>query len=164
MKWLVESPAFVVLVVSRAVSTIGDTLFALATTWSLLSRTHSVLLAAFVPLMTMLPPILLSLPLATLADRWPKKLVMVVTDWGRAVLVLLVGAWMSQGPVSPPLVYGVALALTVGGLLFTPAITAVFPRIVPPQHLTKANGLWSAVLSAISVGGGTPSGVCWWPS
>ena len=67
------SPVFLLLLVSRSVSRIGDVLFSLAVSWTVLGQTHSILLAALVPLLSALPAVVLTLPLATLADRWPKN-------------------------------------------------------------------------------------------
>ncbi len=151
-QWLRESPRFGVLLASRTVSRVGDVLFALAAAWTVLGHTHSVFLAAVVPLLTTLPPIVLALPLAALADRWPKKLVMVISDWGRALLVATAGVLLRAGDPIPGVLYGVTLLLAVGGLLFSPAVTAVIPRVVPPKHLARANGLWTAVMGVLSIG------------
>jgi hypothetical protein len=81
-----------------------------------------------------------------------QKLVMVTTDWGRAGLIAVVGLLLLHGTLWPGLYYPVTGLLAVAGLLFSPAITAVFPRVVPPEHLTRANGVWSATLAVLNVG------------
>lgn len=159
MKWLSRSPFFVLLLLSRMISHIGDVLFTMAVSWTVLGQTHSVVLAAIVPLVTLVPPVVLSLPLATLADRWPKKSVMVFTDWGRGVFVAGAALLLIHDVMTPLVFYGIAAALTVGGLLFSPAITAVFPDVVPPEHLTEANGLWASALSLLSIGSYALGGV-----
>ena len=77
---------------------------------------------------------------------------MVTTDWGRAGLIAVVGLLLLHGTLWPGLYYPVTGLLAVAGLLFSPAITAVFPRVVPPEHLTRANGVWSATLAVLNVG------------
>ncbi len=152
VQWLRESRGFTTLLVSRIVSRVGDVLFTLATSWVVLTTSHSVVLAALIPLAGSLPSIVFGLPLATLADRWPKKSVLVLVDCGRGLLVLSAGLLLlDHHPVTGVFV-GVMGLLAVGGLLFTPAITSVFPRMVPPEHLTRANGLWAAVTSSLSIG------------
>ena len=72
-QWLCESPRFGVLLASRTVSRVGDVLFALAAAWTVLGDTHSVFLAAVVPLLTTLPPIVLALPLAPWRTAGPRS-------------------------------------------------------------------------------------------
>ena len=152
VQWLRESRGFTTLLVSRIVSRVGDVLFTLATSWVVLTTSHSVVLAALIPLAGLLPAVVLGLPLATLADRWPRKPVLVLVDWGRGLLVLSAGfLLLDHRPITGVFV-GVMGLLAVGGLLFSPAITSVFPRMVPPEHLTRANGLWAAATSSLNIG------------
>lgn len=157
--WLRESRGLTTLLLSRIVSRVGDVLFVLATTWVVLGNSHSVLLAAIIPLASSVPPVVFALPLAALADRWPKKLVMVTVDWGRAVLVAGAALLLLNHRPIALVLYATTLLLTLGGLLFSPAITSTFTRMVPPQHLTKANGLWAAVTSTLSIGSFAIGGV-----
>jgi len=158
-RWLRESRGLTTLLVSRIVSRVGDVLFALATTWVVLGSSHSVLLAAIIPLASSLPPVVFALPLATLADRWPKKLVMVAVDWGRALLVAGAGLLLLDHRPIAIVLYLTTLLLTMGGLLFSPAVTSTFTRMVPPEHLTKANGLWASVTSTLSIGSFAVGGI-----
>jgi MFS family permease len=149
--WVRRHPRFLTLLASRLISRIGDVLYTLAATWSVLTGTHSILSASLVPMLSLAPDVLLALPLATLADRWPKKPVMVGTDLVRAAVVGAAGFLMLRGSLPTVALYGLTLALNVGGLLYGPAASAMIRLTVPDTRLTDANGLWQSALSVLSV-------------
>ncbi len=149
--WVRRHSRFLILLGSRMVSRIGDVLYTLAATWSVLTRTHSILGASIVPLLTLAPDVLLALPLATLADRWSKKPLMVSTDLVRAVVVGAAGFLLLRGPLPTVALYALTLLLNVGSLLYAPAASAMIRLTVPESRLTEANGLWQSALSVLSV-------------
>lgn len=148
---VLEHPKFLTLLTSRAVSRAGDVLYTLAATWSVLTTTHSILGASLVPIVSTVPDLLLALPLATLADRWSKKSLMVGTDWIRAAVVGAAALLLLHGAIPPVALYALTFLLNVGALLFSPAASAMVRLTVPEAHLTEANGLWQSVMSVLSV-------------
>jgi MFS family permease len=90
----------------------------------------------------------LVLPLAsTLADRYPRKWVMFVSDVVRAALVLVAAAVIAAD--GPPLaVYGLAIATALAGTCFRPAQAALLPGLARnPGELTAANVASSTIES-----------------
>ena len=90
----------------------------------------------------------LVLPLAsTLADRYPRKWVMLVSDVLRAALVLVAaGVIAADGP--PLAVYGLAIATALVGTCFRPAQAALLPGLArDPGELTAANVASSTIES-----------------
>ncbi|MGH3017529.1 MAG: MFS transporter [Gaiellaceae bacterium] len=88
------------------------------------------------------------LPLAsTLADRYPRKWVMLVSDVVRAALVLVAaGVIAADGP--PLAVYGLAIATALVGTCFRPAQAALLPGLArDPGELTAANVASSTIES-----------------
>ena len=90
---------------------------------------------------------LLAPVLATLADKYPKKLVMIGADLVRAGLVC--GAVVLIAGDGPALaVYTIALATAVVGQAFRPAQAALLPSLAnDPQELTGANVVASTIES-----------------
>jgi MFS family permease len=76
---------------------------------------------------------------ATLADRFPRVAVMVVSDLVRFVLMVAAAAVIAtDGPA--PIVYGLVALTTVVGTVFRPAQAALLPALVAsPSELTAAN-------------------------
>jgi MFS family permease len=85
--------------------------------------------------------------LATLADKFPKKRVMIGADLVRAGLVAgAVALIASDGPALA--VYAIALATGVVGQAFRPAQAALLPSLAnDPQELTGANVVASTIES-----------------
>ncbi len=85
--------------------------------------------------------------LSTLADRYPKKLVMIGADLARAVVVVAAAAVIAtDGPNI--LVYGLALVTSAISLAFRPAQASLLPRLATdPLELTAANVVASTIES-----------------
>lgn len=125
---------------SQVVSSLGDwaTLFA---TFALAARIsgggRSASLGILVALVArILPGLLIGVIGGVLADRWDRKKTMVVADFGRAVLVLVlafVGSYRS--------LFIVTFAIEVLSLVRQPARESVIPQLIPGRHLAAANGL-----------------------
>lgn len=150
-QWVRDHPKFLTLLTARVISRAGDVLYTLAATWSVLTTTHSILGASLIPLLNVVPDLVLALPLATLADRWSKKPLMVSMDFVRAAVVGTAGLLLLHGPMPPLALYALTLLLNVGALLFAQASSAMMRLTVPPDRLTDANGLWQSSLSVLSV-------------
>ena len=90
----------------------------------------------------------LVLPLAsTLADRYPRKWVMLVSDVLRAALVLVAAAVIAaDGPELA--IYGLAIVTALVGTCFRPAQAALLPGLArDPGELTAANVASSTIES-----------------
>jgi MFS family permease len=85
--------------------------------------------------------------LATLADRYPRKRVMIGADLARAVLVGIVALLVAtDGPALA--VYALATVTTVLGTAFRPAAAALLPNLAQdPAELTAANVASSTIES-----------------
>lgn len=108
-----------------------------------------------------LPPTLVSPFAGVIIDRLPRKLVLVLTDLGRALLILAV-LWV-RSPDMLWLVYlVVVLKVSLTGI-FEPARSAILPNIVSRAELVAANALsgltWSMVLAFGAALGGLVAGL-----
>ncbi len=90
----------------------------------------------------------LATPLAAmLADRYPRKLVMIGSDAIRVVLVLAAAALVQWDAPAWP-VFVLATMASVAGAPFRPALSAWLPALVnKPSELTAANGTASTLES-----------------
>ncbi|HSJ29417.1 MAG TPA: MFS transporter [Acidimicrobiia bacterium] len=125
---------------ASTISALGDwvTLFAtFSLAASLAGNGANASLAILVPLVArILPGVLIGVIGGVLADRWNRKTAMVVADFGRAALVLVlvfVGNYRD--------LFLITFAIEVLSLLRQPAREAVVPQLVPERHLMAANGL-----------------------
>jgi MFS family permease len=84
---------------------------------------------------------------AGLADRLPRKQVMVAADLVRSALVLVAAAAVFWGSI-PAVVFVVATLASLAGTPFRPAQMALLPSLVEePEELTAANGVGSTLES-----------------
>jgi predicted MFS family arabinose efflux permease len=111
---------------AQVLSVLGDQLARVALTLLVYDRTRSALLAALTFAASVLPTFVGGVTLAGLADRFPRRQVMIACDLARLMLVLLM--------VIPgmPLVVLVLLlfAVTMVGTPFSSARTALYPDIL----------------------------------
>jgi MFS family permease len=90
-------------------------------------------------------------PLAgALVDRWDRKRTMVISDLGRAALVLMVPIAIE---VHIGLVYLIAFVLATVSLFFRPAKTAALPLIVADDELVTANSANTVGETIADIGG-----------
>ena len=91
-------------------------------------------------------PVLVFGPFAGLvADRYPRRSVMIAADITRAVLA----AVLALSHDSSALAYAVAFGLSTGALLFNPAASSVLPDVVEDDDIVEANSaLWTVAVTA----------------
>ncbi len=109
----------------------------------------------------MLAPFLVTPLAGVLADRFSRKMLLVVTDALRAVIVL--GFLLVRRPEDVWILYTVtALQLGLSGIYF-PARNAILPDIVQPREMGAANALssatWSIMLAVGAALGGFANGL-----
>jgi MFS family permease len=122
---------------SEILSVAGDRLALVALTLLVFERTRSPLLAAIVYAVGYLPWVIGGLFLADLADRYPRRSVMVVCDAVRAVLVAVMAV--------PGVPLAVLVALLFAATMFAPpfesARAAVTPDILPGELYVLGTGV-----------------------
>ncbi|TDE08240.1 MFS transporter [Jiangella asiatica] len=134
---------------AHALSVIGDQLARVALTLLVFDRTESAGLAALTYALTYLPDLVGGATLAGLADRYPRRDVMVVTDLARAALVVVMAV-----PVVP-LAGQVALLALVQLLAapFSAARQAALADMLVGDRLTLGLGVISITYQAGLVAG-----------
>jgi len=87
-------------------------------------------------------PRLLLLPVAgSLADRWDRRWVMVLSDTGSALVTLGAFLLLMNNQLEIWMIYLMAAAGSVFGAFQEPAYTAAVTMLVPKDQLTRASGL-----------------------
>ena len=136
-------------------SGLGDNLFMMATMWYVLDTTNSAVLTSLVPLVPTLSLLLLGLPLANLADRWPKRSALIWTEAIRGMAILAFFGLMANHVDNVLLIYFFNFVVTVGQLIFSPAQQSVLPVIVRNRanDLPLATGMLSAISQLVRLVG-----------
>ncbi len=137
---LAENGSFGALWIGQLVSLFGDRVNQIALAFLVYGTTGSALAVALTFVAATLPNLVIGPIAGALVDRWDQKRVMVVSDFLRAALVLLVPG---AAAINVLLVYPLVFALTTVSIFFRPARTAVIPRIVRQDELVAANSaIW----------------------
>ncbi len=133
--------------VAFAASVIGDWAYAVAVSVWAYGHGGATAVGAFGVARATSPMALLGAPLSTLADRYPRKHVMIGADLSRAAVVIAGAALIAtDGPAAG--VYAAGLVTAVLSLVFRPAQASLLPSLASdPRELTSANVVASTIES-----------------
>ncbi|MBA2636630.1 MAG: MFS transporter, partial [Solirubrobacterales bacterium] len=135
---LAREPRFARVWLAQAVSNLGDYVYLLAVTLTVVGQGMGVGTLATVLIVQTGAAALVGLLGAPLVDRFDRRTVMLLTDVVRAAAV---GSLLLAGSPSIPHVLAVAACLGSLGALFQPALYASLPNLVPARLLVTANAL-----------------------
>lgn len=111
---------------AQVLSVAGDQLARVALTLLVFDRTHSPLLAAVTFAASIMPTFIGGITLSGLADRWPRRRVMIACDLSRALLVVI----MALPGVPLAALVGLLVLVTLISAPFTSARAALYPDIL----------------------------------
>ena len=131
--------------VSQVVSIFGSTIVGFVIIWYIALTTSSGRWMTVSILCTMLPQMLVSLWGGVLADRFNRKRIAMAADAFIALATLILAVVFFSGRGNLGILLGVAVLRAIGGGLQSPAVSAIYPQIVPPEHLTKVNGIYHSI-------------------
>jgi CRP-like cAMP-binding protein len=132
------------LVAGQAISQTGDWLYNVALLVLVLRMTHSPTWVAAAGIVRLLPYVVFGTLGGLIADRYPRKRVMVVADLARAGLMgLLVVVALTSG--SAALAILLAGASTMFSVAYHPAEDAALPLLVEEDELSAANSITSTI-------------------
>lgn len=147
------------LIAASTISNLGDGIGTIAYPWLASAVTRNGFLIALVVVAQRLPWLLFSLPAGVITDRKDRRNIMIVTNWIRAGLTLVVafGVLANQGELLNPdelnraatssenlglfaLLLAATVLLGTAEVLHDNAAQTFMPAIVEPAQLEKANG------------------------
>jgi MFS family permease len=155
---LFANSEFRALWLAQILSVLGDQLARVALTLLVYDRTRSPLLAAVTFAASVLPVFVGGLVLSPLADRLPRRAVMIACDLARMVLVLI----MAIPGVPLPVLVGLLFAVTMISTPFTSARSGMYPDILPGDSFALGTAVtmttYQVALVAGFAGGGAAVG------
>lgn len=143
----------------QLISQIGDGISKLALLWFVYAITGSPLKTSVIGLLQTIPPIVLGPVIGVYVDRLPKKLLLIVSDLLRALLIGLIPCLVPVESFTVSLLYVLVLLHAIATALFGPALTAAVPAIVPKTQFTAANALLQGTTSLGIIFGPALSGL-----
>jgi MFS family permease len=132
---------FTLVWIGQAISSLGDGAYNTALAWFILLLTGSATAMGIVVTASAIPRILFLLFGGVVADRLPRRLVMLWSDTGRALVVLLIAtlAWLHLLQLWHLIVLSFIFGFVDG--FFIPAYQSIPPQLVPGEDLASANAL-----------------------
>jgi predicted MFS family arabinose efflux permease len=141
-----------------AISQTGDWLYNVALLVLVIRTTHSAGWVAAAGIVRLLPYVVLGTFGGLIADRYPRKAVMIVSDLARAIImVLLVIVDLASGSA----VFAIALAglSTTFAVAYNPAVSAGLPLLVDEDDLSAANSIITTITNVCVALGPAVGGV-----
>lgn len=143
----------------QVVSQMGDGVSKLALLWFVYSVTGSPLKTSVIGLLQTIPAIVLAPLIGVVVDRLPKKVLLIVSDVVRAVVLGLVPCAMPTDTFSVGHLYVLVTLHAIATAVFGPALTASIPSLVKPSQYTAANALLQGTTSLGIIIGPALSGI-----
>lgn len=148
---------FLLLITAGTISSAGDWVLIVGLPFVVYRLTGSPAATAGIFVAGFVPPIVLSSVAGVFVDRWPRRRTMVIAD------LLLAGSltpllWVHSASQLLGL-YGAVLLLSSIDPFFGPAEGALIPRIVPPEELVQANGVYGAARQVSRLVGAAAGGL-----
>lgn len=132
--------AFVIIWLGQLISLIGSQLTGFALGVWVYDLTHSVSLLAVTQIAAQAPYVFLSPLAGVLADRWNRRTVMIISDFGAGLAVLTAAILFNTNQLQPWMVIPLNLCMAAFSTLMWPAYTSSVTVLVPKQHYGRANG------------------------
>ncbi|WDL95895.1 MFS transporter [Alicyclobacillus sp. ALC3] len=134
---------FMILLSGQLVSRFGNYLYAIALPWYVFELTNSKTDLALTGIAQTVP-LMAGLFVGVLVDRWNKKHTMIISDLLRGAIAITLFFLALKGMSSRSnlaAMFMLVALMQLVGTVFTPAQSALLPKLVDPKDLTKAIGV-----------------------
>ena len=138
-----KSRPYAMIWLGQTISGLGDGIFYIALAWQVLLMTHSGTAMGIVLVASTIPRLVFMLIGGVTADRLPRRMIILWSDGGRGLVVLLISL---LGFTNLLQFWHLVVESLLFGLVdgfFTPAILAITPDLVEKDDLPSANALVS---------------------
>lgn len=127
--------------ISQNLSMFGSSVVGFSIVWYITVTTESGFWITLSTLATLIPQVLVSLWAGVFADRYNKKTIIMLADGFTALATLLAFVAFHYGFANLSFLIFIACLRSVGGGFQAPAVNALYPEIVPREHLLRINGI-----------------------
>jgi MFS family permease len=129
---------------ANIVSNIGTWMQTVGGAWLMTTLTADALPVALMQTATTLPAFLVGLPAGSLADRWDRRRLLLVTQTWMLLCAAVLGVITLGGAATPWLLLSMTFALGLGGALAAPCWSAIIPDVVERPQVPTAISMNSA--------------------
>jgi MFS family permease len=149
---------FRIVFVNRILSAMATAMLQVAIGWEMYVITADPFILGLVGLCLFMPNLIFFLPAGIVADRFPRRLVIISSYCVQVLASFLLFLVFSNDTPSVILVLATVFIIGTGRTFSAPASTALVPNVVPPEHFPNAvawtNATWElAVILGPMIGG-----------
>ncbi len=134
---------------SQTLTLFGSSLVQYAILWYITLQTQSGIMMTISIISGFIPSFFISPFAGVWADRYSRKMLIIISDLTIAFFTLLLAIMFFLGKDSLVLIFLVSAIRSFGSGVQTPAVGAFIPSIVPEDKLTKVNGINTSIQSFI---------------
>jgi MFS transporter, DHA3 family, macrolide efflux protein len=134
---------------SQTISLFGSMLVQYAIMWHITLTTKSGVMMTLFIICGFIPTFFLSPIAGVWADRYNRKILIILADALIAIATLVLAILFLMGYESIWLLFVMAAIRAIGTGIQTPAVGAILPQIVPKEGLTKVNGINGSIQAII---------------
>lgn len=134
---------------SQTISLFGSALVQYAIMWHITLKTESGVMMTLFIICGFIPTFILSPVAGVWADRYNRKILIILADGLIAIATLILAIVFLMGYEAIWLLFVMAAVRAVGAGIQTPAVGAILPQIVPKDKLTKVNGINGSIQAVI---------------
>lgn len=138
---LTEHKSFMYLLAARIISRFGDSIDSIAYSWMVYMLTGSKIMMGSLFALNFVPSLLFSFFTGALVDRWSKRRVVLLTNLGRGLMVVLTAALYGLSILKPWHLYVITFIISTLECFSSPAEIALVPRLLPKEQLMQGNSI-----------------------
>lgn len=142
---------FLTLWVGQVFSLLGSQLVQFALIWWLTQQTGSATVLAIASIVGLVPQVVLGPFVGPLVDRWNRKRTMIIADAVVALSTVALIYLFRTGAIETWQIYIALFVRALGGSFHWPAMSASTSLMVPPEKLTRIQGLNQILNGGMSV-------------
>lgn len=135
----------------QLVSAFGDIAYSIALGFWVYSKTGSTALMGTLMAVSMLPRLIISPFAGVWVDRADRKKIIVMTDFIRGLMVVLIAVAAFTDLIQIWMVFVTGIVLSICAAFFNPSVSSVIPDIVPSSKVMKANSAFNMIYSGTNI-------------
>jgi len=139
----------ILFLVSQTISLFGSALVQYAIMWYITLKTQSGIMMTISIICGFLPTFFISPFAGVWADRYNRKILIVLSDSVIAIATLVLAILFLMGYNALWLLFVISAVRALGSGIQTPAIGAILPGLVPEDKLTKVNSINGTIQSLV---------------
>lgn len=148
-----------IFIASQMFSIFGSSIVSYAIIWHITLETSSAKVMALSIITSFLPQIVISLFAGVWADRYNRKVIIMLSDLMSALASLFLVIFLAGGNFSLGMIFLVNAIRSIGTGIQLPAVSAILPQLVPKDKLTRVNGINSSLTSVLLIASPAAGGI-----